>query len=135
MLAKSNLAKVLSDVYVSIGSSKIAHVIINNAFDVSLQIPIITETAVLPSITDLKMPGLWLTTANSLSDDEDEMGDNSMLAKHFALLFLDDVDTILKELESDPKELSASLAHYVRCSKPTMSYVFAFIVFISLNRS
>ncbi|KAH0542725.1 hypothetical protein FGG08_002864 [Glutinoglossum americanum] len=113
--------KGMSEVYHSISSSKIAHVIINNSFDVSLQIPIITETSVLPSAIETQMPGLWLTTANSFDDDENV--EDNMLAKHFALLFLDDVSTILKEIETEPKDLSGPLAHYVRCSKPTMSFL------------
>ncbi|KAH0566480.1 hypothetical protein GP486_000122 [Trichoglossum hirsutum] len=121
ILNKSSLAKGMSEVYHSISSSKIAHVIINNTFDVSLQIPIITETSVLPSTTETQMPGLWLTTANSFDDDENV--EDNMLAKHFALLFLDDVSTILKEIETEPKDLSGPLAHYVRCSKPTMSFL------------
>jgi hypothetical protein len=121
ILTKSSLAKGMSEVYHSISSSKIAHVIVNNSFDVSLQIPIITETSVLPSIIEPQMPGLWLTTANSFDDDENV--EDNMLAKHFALLFLDDVSTILKEIETEPKDLSGPLAHYVRCSKPTMSFL------------
>jgi nitrogen permease regulator 3-like protein len=121
ILSTSSLAKGMSEVYHSIASSKIAHVIINNSFDVSLQIPIITETSVLPSIIETQMPGLWLTTANSFDDDESV--EDNMLAKHFALLFLDDVSTILKEIETEPKDLSGPLAHYVRCSKPTMSFL------------
>ena len=62
-----------------------------------------------------------LTTANSFGDDDTE-GDN-MLAKHFTLLFLEDVDGILKDIAAESTDSSASLARFVEACKPTMSYV------------
>ena len=121
ILAQSTLAKAISEVFHSISTSKIAHVFFNDSFDISLQIPQIGETSILPGLLDPQLPGLWLTTANSY--DQDENDSDNMLAKHFALLLLDSPSTILKEVEDEAKQLSAPLAHYIRCSKPTLSFL------------
>jgi hypothetical protein len=44
-----------------------------------------------------------------------------MLAKHFSLLFLEEVDSILKDIAAEPTESSALLARFVESCKPTMS--------------
>ena len=123
ILCRSSLAKALSEVYLSISTSKIAHVFINDTLDISLQIPQVSSIAELPSVMEPQMPGVWLTTANSL--EEDESLDGITLAKHFALLLLDDVENILKDIDHDlgPKEVSHPLAEFVQIVKPTMSYV------------
>jgi len=46
-----------------------------------------------------------------------------MLAKHFTLLFLEDVDGILKDIAAEATDSSTSLARFVEACKPTMSYV------------
>ncbi|KAF8542065.1 nitrogen permease regulator of amino acid transport activity 3-domain-containing protein [Trichophaea hybrida] len=120
ILDQSNLAYAISRIYSDICQNKIAHVILNNSLGLSLQIPIVSEIAVLPSITDPQMPGLPLTTANSFGDEENE-GD-TILAKHFTLLFLEEVDVILKDI-TETTDISASLAHFVKSVKPTQSFV------------
>lgn len=45
-----------------------------------------------------------------------------MLAKHFALLLLDNEATILKDIEASGGALAPALAHYIRSSKPTKSF-------------
>lgn len=110
----------MSRIYTDISQSKIAHIFLNDNLGLSLQIPIITETAVLPGLTDPQVPGLPLTTANSFGDDEDE-GDN-MLARHFTLLFLTDVENILKEIAAESTESSDSFACFVKACKPSLSY-------------
>lgn len=122
ILSKSGLAKALSEVFLSISTSKIAHVFINEAFDVSLQIPQVVSIADLPTAIEPQMPGVWLTTANSIENDE---LDGITLAKHFALLLLDDVGDILRDIDHEhgPKEVSHPLAEFVQLVKPTMSYV------------
>ncbi|KAA8909174.1 nitrogen permease regulator of amino acid transport activity 3-domain-containing protein [Sphaerosporella brunnea] len=121
ILDQSNLAYAISCVYRDISQSKIAHVLLNNQLAVSLQIPIVSEIAVLPSLTDPQVPGLPLTTANSFGDEETE-GD-AMLAKHFTLLFLEDVESILKDIQAEATDSSASLAHFVKSCKPTHSFL------------
>lgn len=116
----------MSEVYHSISTSKIAHIFINNTFDVSLQIPQITSISELPTAIEPQVPGTWLTTASSIEDDESL--DSNTLAKHFALLLLDDVERILKDIDHEhgSRDVSHPLAEFVQIVKPTMSYVFPF---------
>lgn len=58
ILDTSSLAYALSRIYSDISQSKIAHVLLNNSLGLSLQIPIVSEIAVLPSMTDPQVPGL-----------------------------------------------------------------------------
>ncbi|KAI9801009.1 MAG: hypothetical protein M1825_003543 [Sarcosagium campestre] len=122
ILSKSSLAKAMSEVFLSISASKIAHVFIGDSFDVSLQIPQPDSISRLPTIKDPQMPGLWLTTANIFDEDEDL--DEKELAKQFGLLLLDDVDNILRDIDTEngPPELSSPLVEFVRIVKPTMSF-------------
>lgn len=47
---------------------------------------------------------------------------HQVLAKHFALLLLDNEATILKDIEASGGALAPALAHYIRSSKPTKSF-------------
>lgn len=129
ILTKSTLAKALSEVYLSISASKIAHIFINDTLDCSLQIPQISSISELPTAIEPQMPGLWLTTANSFDHDDESVDSNIVLAKHFALLLLDDVENILKDIDHEhgPREVSHPLADFVQTVKPTMSYVSSLI--------
>lgn len=93
----------------------------------SLQVPPLTSTSSLPSITEPSYPGLWLTTADSLSatDETSSMapsGPSKVLAKHFALLLLSDEATILKDIEATMGSVGSPLVHYIRYSKPNKSF-------------
>lgn len=68
------------------------------------------------------MPGLLVTTANPLADEEGNE-DPTHLNKHFALLLLDDGDKIMSEIQGDNTELSAPLIECIRLCKPTMSFL------------
>lgn len=48
----------MSRIYNDISQSKIAHVLLNESLGLSLQIPIVSEIATLPSLTDPQVPGL-----------------------------------------------------------------------------
>jgi hypothetical protein len=113
------MARAISEVFISISASKIAHVIIDDAFDISLQIPVPVSIHCLPTIREKGWPGLWLTTANSFEDDEHL--EHSNLAKHFALLLLDEEDKILAEIQDESRNLSTALSQYIKASKPTLS--------------
>lgn len=94
---------------------------------ISLQIPPLTSTPYLAGPTDQAYPGLWLTTADSITpvDDTSADGDHAphqVLAKHFALLLLDSEAAIIKDVEASGGTLAPALAHYIRCSKPTKSF-------------
>jgi len=117
IIARSSLAKSIVQVYDKISASRIAHVNLNNAFDVSFQIPQAISTSSIPTATEPQMPGLWLTTATLLDEDDAE----SYLSPHSALLLLEDEETIIKEIESDAKALSVPLVTFIRTLKPTKS--------------
>ncbi|KAI5819808.1 nitrogen permease regulator of amino acid transport activity 3-domain-containing protein [Pyronema omphalodes] len=121
IIDNSNLAHAISRIYIDISQNKIAHIFLNNHRTLSVQIPIVTEINRLPTLMDQPMPGLPLTTANSFGDEETE-GD-AILAKHFTLLFLEEVETIIKDIVAEPTESSASLVHFVKNVKPTQSFV------------
>ncbi|KZF18826.1 UPF0171-domain-containing protein [Xylona heveae TC161] len=125
IIANSSLARAMGTVYDAISSSRIAHIVIDSSYDTSLQIPQQVATPYLPAATEPQMPGLWLTTANNLTSPVNPAAeDETSLGPHFALLFLKDVPTLLKEISSDStKDVSGPLAHYIRCSKPTMSFL------------
>ncbi|EGE83871.1 RMD11 [Blastomyces dermatitidis ATCC 18188] len=125
--SKSSLARAISTVYTSISNSRIASVTLTPEATMSLQAPPLTSTSYLPSATEKAYPGLWLTTADSLSATDEATGmetsePNQVLAKHFALLLLTDEATILKDIEGSIGPLGARLAHYIRVSKPTKSF-------------
>lgn len=98
----------------------------------SLQIPPLTSTSVLPNANEPAYPGLWLTTADALANGEQDpldefYGYSHVLGKHHTLLLLADEATILRDIEISsghpgPKNLGLHLANYVRASRPTKSF-------------
>ena len=127
LISQSSLARAISTVYASISSSKIASVSLSPDVSISLQIPPLTSTPYLPGPTDKAYPGLWLTTADSVTPVDDPTADENtaphqVLAKHFALLLLDNEATIIKDVEASGSTLAPALAHYIRCSSPTKSF-------------
>ncbi|KAL5045714.1 nitrogen permease regulator 3 [Aspergillus fruticulosus] len=128
LISQSSLARAICTLYTSISASKIASVTLSPDVSISLQIPPLTSTPYLPGPTDQAYPGLWLTTADSISPADDPMTDDNsaphqVLAKHFALLLLDNEATIIKDVEAAGGALAAPLVHYIRCSTPTKSFV------------
>lgn len=127
LISQSSLARAIYTVYSSISASKIASVSLSKDVSISLQIPPLTPTPYLPGPTDKAYPGLWLTTADSVTPADEPAADegtptHQVLAKHFALLLLDNEATILKDVEASGGALGPALARYIRCSKPTQSF-------------
>jgi hypothetical protein len=124
ILAQSSLAGAIRDVFTAVSNSKIAtvHLATNPLLDLSLQIPIPSFLTKLPDPTERAMPGLLLTTANPLVDDEG-VADPTHLNKHFALLLLNDEDKVVTEIQADNTELSAPLIECIRLCKPTLSFL------------
>ncbi|OOG01111.1 hypothetical protein ASPCADRAFT_159702 [Aspergillus carbonarius ITEM 5010] len=127
LISQSSLARAICTVFTSISASKIASVTLNADVSISLQIPPLTSTPWLPGPTDKAYPGLWLTTADSVTPVDDPTADENtaphqVLAKHFALLLLDNEAAILKDVEASGGALAPALAHYIRSSKPTKSF-------------
>lgn len=123
MLSQSSLAKAISTLFHSISDSKIAQIHLTPALSLSLQIPIATSTPILPSPIAPQLPGLWLTTSNSLPTDDDVDTTTSQLASHFTLLLLCDLSTILTDINATASPLTEPLTHYLRVSKPTKSFL------------
>ncbi|PWY81874.1 nitrogen permease regulator 3 [Aspergillus heteromorphus CBS 117.55] len=127
LINQSSLARAIYTMFTSISASKIASVTLSADVSISLQIPPLTSTPWLPGPTDKAYPGLWLTTADSVTPIDDPTADENtaphqVLAKHFALLLLDNEAAILKDVEASGGALAPALAHYIRCSKPTKSF-------------
>ncbi|KAL4781008.1 nitrogen permease regulator of amino acid transport activity 3-domain-containing protein [Aspergillus varians] len=128
LVTQSSLARAICTLFTSISASKIASVTLSPDVSISLQIPPLTSTPYLPGHTDQAYPGLWLTTADSISPADDPMTDENIaphqvLAKHFALLLLDNEATIIKDVEAAGGALAPPLVHYIRCSNPTKSFI------------
>lgn len=121
ILEKSSLARSIRELYDAISKNKIAniHVEAHRPIDMSVQIPIATSSPHLPGNQDQSLPGLWITTANSLLDEEE--GEVQILNKHFSLLLLENEDKVIADLQSDANELSGPLIQYIKLSKPTQS--------------
>ncbi|KAL9108859.1 MAG: hypothetical protein Q9227_006390 [Pyrenula ochraceoflavens] len=124
ILSSSSLAKAMASIFITISTNRIASATFPDAGPISFQIPPVTSTAVLPSATDPPTQrGLWLTTADSVSEEQSgDPGPSIHLAKHFALLLLDNEASILKDIEASGGSLAAPLAHYIRSSSPTKSF-------------
>lgn len=128
LLARSTLAQAISAVYTSISTSRIAQVTLSPEISTSLQIPPITSTSCLPSLTDPpNQPGIWLTTANeqtstSASDlDTSASVNSSHLARHFTLLLTSPPTQILKDISSS-SPLSGPLTTLIAHLTPTKSF-------------
>lgn len=122
-MIKSTLASAIRDVYNSISSNKIAtiHFGTTPPLDLSLQVPIPTFLTRLPGPTERGVPGMLVTSANPMiNDDGDE--DPSYISKHFALLLLDDESKIIAEIQADNAELATPLIECIRLCSPTLSF-------------
>jgi nitrogen permease regulator 3-like protein len=117
IIRSSALAKAMVITFEAISTSKIAHINLSMNFDTSFQIPQAISTPCLASSYEPQMPGLWLTTATLIDDEDSE----TTLSPHSALLLLEDDDTLLKEVENDAKELSGPLSYFIRNLTPTKS--------------
>jgi hypothetical protein len=114
--SNSSLAKAIEITYRQISRDEIAHINLGD-FDTSIQIPQINSTRFAPHPTESQMPGLWLTTATPFDDEDSETG----LGQNSALLLLEDEGVLLKEVESDGKELSGPLSYFLSNLKSTKS--------------
>lgn len=65
------------------------------------------------------MLGLPITTANGFESEDSE--NDSTLNRHFALLLLDDEETIVAEIQADVGDLAEPLLEYLKILKPTLS--------------
>lgn len=114
ILQASPLARSIANLFSAISTNNIAHVSIGETVDASMQIPQTMSTPSAPTPGDPQTPGLWVTTASMLEED-------GTLSPHAALLLIEDKETLLKEIESDNRELAAPLGYFIRELTPTKS--------------
>ena len=120
LVTQSSLAKGISTLYNSIASSRIAHVSLTPFSSLSLQIPIPSSISTLPTLLEPQLPGLWLTTANSMPTDDDAQ--SPQLGSHFTLLLLSDVPSIIADIDAAASPIAKPLTQYLRASSPQKSF-------------
>lgn len=121
-LAQSSLAKAIATLYNNISSLRIAHLSLTPSLSLSLQIPLSTSISVLPTPLSPQLPGLWLTTANSLPVDDDAQPTGNQLGSHFGLLLLSDLNSILSDVNTTSSPITDALTQYLQVSTPTKSF-------------
>ncbi|CUM64487.1 uncharacterized protein PRCAT00002092001 [Priceomyces carsonii] len=139
LLEESSLCKAIYDCYNAISQSKIANLTINGCLR-SLQIPIKNEFHSLPELTSPYLPGSYLSTTfnflgsaylsdndssksdannqSSLANDIDDSNNSHQDIIYFALLLLDDPESIIIDIQTDS---NSALANFIRMIKPTES--------------
>lgn len=122
ILSQSSLAKAISTLYTSISGLRIAHISLTSSMSLSLQIPIATSISVLPTPLSPQLPGLWLTTADSMPTDDDAQTTGTQLGSHFTLLLLSDLHSMLSDVNTASSPITQPLTHYLRVSTPTKSF-------------
>lgn len=123
MISRSSLAKAMSTLYNNITASRIAHIDLSPAMSLSLQIPLPTSIPILPNALAPQLPGLWLTTANSLPTDDDVHGNGPQLGAHFTLLLLSDLHSIMADINATASPITGPLTHYIRVTTSTKSFL------------
>ena len=122
LLAQSSLARAISNLYNSVSSLRIAHLSLTPSLSLSLQIPIATSISVLPTPLSPQLPGLWLTTADSMPADDVTHNSNTHLGSHFTLLLLSDLNSILIDVNAAKSPITEALTHYLHVTRPTKSF-------------
>lgn len=121
IIERTSLGKLISQTYESVSKSEILNVEVNGRMR-SFQIPIKTVFSSLPSRT-LEIPkGSTLSSLspfNQLNSIEStahlDMNDDTM--GHFALILLDDVESIIKDIRVDKESVFASFIRMIRPSE------------------
>ncbi|ETI22086.1 hypothetical protein G647_06157 [Cladophialophora carrionii CBS 160.54] len=127
MKQRSSLASAITKVFDNISESKIAAITLTPNLSVSLQIPPITSSSYLPSLSEPPLqPGLWLTTATdptSTSElDASALSGPLQLSKNFTLLLKSNPQKILKDIQTSGGSLAMPLANFIAHLKPTKSF-------------
>ncbi|GME73263.1 unnamed protein product [Ambrosiozyma monospora] len=120
IIEKSELAKVIATTYNQVSVSDIVNVDING-HKRTFQIPLITEFASLPPKQVEVLSGSTLNSISpftSFSDDSEVQHEKEELMVHFALLLLDDAESISKDIGAERGTWPDSLIKEI---KPTES--------------
>ncbi|KIW91289.1 uncharacterized protein Z519_08185 [Cladophialophora bantiana CBS 173.52] len=127
MKQRSPLAAAIAKVFDNISASKIAAITLSHKLSVSLQIPPVTSTSYLPSLSEPPLqPGLWLTTATDPSSTASDLDATSagplQLSKNFTLLLKSSPQKILKDIQAAGGSLAMPLTNFIGHLKPTKSF-------------
>ncbi|KAH0843130.1 hypothetical protein AYO21_03421 [Fonsecaea monophora] len=128
MKQRSPLAAALAKVFDNISASKVAAITLSPKLSVSLQIPPITSTSYLPSLSEPPLqPGLWLTTATDPTSTGSDLDATSstgplQLSKNFTLLLKSSPQKILKDIQAAGGSLAMPLTNFIGHLKPTKSF-------------
>lgn len=122
----SSLARAIVSVFSAVSTSKIAAVNLGPGISITLQIPPITSTRYLPSLTEPSLPpGLWLTTATETQDNESEKQtplSQLQLAKSHTLLLKSPPHQIAREAQAAGDDVASQLPRFVSALRPTKSF-------------
>lgn len=126
IVEKSSLARVIKQTYMAMKNSEIVNVEINGKFN-SFQIPITTEFSAIPPAHTRLLPG---STLSSISPFNGMMMDpvsnpgfhppKDELTVYFALLLLDDPESIVQDIKAKKDSL---IANFIRMIKPSESLI------------
>ena len=125
---RSSLAAAIAKAFDNISTSKIAAISLTAKLSVSLQIPPVTSSSYLPSLSESPLqPGLWLTTATDPSSTASDLdaassSDPLHLSKNFTLLPKSSPQKILKDIQAAGGPLAMPLANFVGHLRPTKSF-------------
>lgn len=128
ILETSALARSMRIVYDAISHSRIASIPLLPGVSISLQIPPVTSTSHLPSLSDPPiLPGIWLTTATEASAtgkpvDDASSSDSTQLAKAYTLLLKSSPAKIAKDAQSAGGPIATHLPKFVAALRPTKSF-------------
>lgn len=128
LVEHSSLARALMHVFTSISASRIASISLGQGMSLSLQIPPITSTSYLPSLTEPPIPpGLWLTTATETPASAEENKKHAtsstlQLAKSYTLLLKSRPQRIAKDAQMAGGPVATHLPKFVAALRPTKSF-------------
>ncbi|KAL6717810.1 Nitrogen permease regulator 3 [Lecanora helva] len=122
LLAQSSLAKAIATLHNSISNLRIAQLALTPLTSLSLQIPVATFISSLPTLLSPQLPGLWLTTANATTVDDETQTTGTQLGSHFTLLLLTDLHSILVDVSATSSPITDALTHYLRVTTSTKSF-------------
>jgi len=123
LIEKSSLASAIRDIYEAISTNNIATVRFNSNPPVrlSVQLPKPLLLSIPPDVDEEAIPGVWISTANCYSVEEQEGDDHNVLNRHFGLFLLDDEEKITADIQADGGDLAPPLLQYLQILKPNLS--------------
>ncbi len=124
IVEKSSLARAIKQTYLAMKNSEIVNVDINGKIS-SFQIPITTEFSVIPPAHTRLLPGSTLSSISPMNgmtmDPVSNPGfppQNDEMIVYFALLLLDDPESIVQDIKAKKDSL---IANFIRMIKPSES--------------